>query len=111
MIYLPPGERQEGERNMKTAMLVAAGIAIGYFAYKYFTGHAGGKLNGRLHRSTADRKLAGVCGGIAEYLGIDPTVIRLVWALMVFGWGTGVLAYIVCALVLPEESAGETADR
>ena len=47
--------------------------------------------------------MAGVCGGIAEWLGIDPVIVRLVWALLVFGWGTGLIAYIVCALVLPEE--------
>ena len=88
---------------MTTIMTVAAGLAIGYFAYKYFAGSSGGKLNGRIHKSATDKKVAGVCGGIAEYLGVDPTIIRLVWALMIFGWGTGLLAYIICALVLPEE--------
>ena len=49
-----------------------------------------------------DKKIAGVCGGIAEYLNADPTIIRLAFALLVLGWGSGELAYIVCALVLPE---------
>ena len=56
---------------------------------------------------SADKKIAGVCGGIAEYLNADPTIIRLVFALMVLGWGTGVLAYIACALILPEGDGGE----
>ena len=43
-----------------------------------------------------------MCGGIAEYFGVDSTIIRLVFALLVVGWGTGILAYIVAALVLPE---------
>ena len=49
-----------------------------------------------------DKKIAGVCGGIAEYLNADPTIIRLAFALLVLGWGSGVMAYIICALVLPE---------
>lgn len=88
---------------MKTIMTIAAGIAIAYFAIQYFTSHQNGKITGRLHKSASDKKLAGVCGGLAEYLGIDPTIIRLAWALLIFGWGTGVMAYIVCAIVLPEE--------
>ena len=45
----------------------------------------------------------GVCGGIAEWLGVDPTVIRIAWAVLACGWGTGVLLYFICAFVLPEE--------
>ena len=88
---------------MKTIMTIAAGIAIAYFAVQYFTSHSSGKITGRLHKSATDKKLAGVCGGFAEYLGIDPTIIRLIWALLIFGWDTGLIAYIVCAIVLPEE--------
>ena len=88
---------------MKTIMSVAAGLAIGYFLYQFWVNGAKHETHGRLHKSGMDKKLAGVCGGIAEYFGIDPTVVRLVWALLIFGWGTGVVAYIVCALVLPEE--------
>lgn len=49
-----------------------------------------------------DRKLCGVCGGIAEYFGIDPTIVRLVWALTALFAGTGVLTYIIAALLMPE---------
>ena len=88
---------------MKTIMTVAAGLAIGYFVWQYIAGNKKGTTNGQIHKSARDKKLAGVCGGIAEWLGVDPMIIRLVWALLAFGWGTGVLAYIVCALILPEE--------
>ena len=88
---------------MKTIMSVAAGLAVGYFVYQYFVSSSRGTTHGRHHKSSRDKKIAGVCGGIAEYLGTDPTIIRLAWALMVFGWGSGVLAYIICALILPEE--------
>lgn len=57
----------------------------------------------RLYKSQTDKKICGVCGGIAEFFGIDPTVVRLIWALLIFCAGTGLLAYIVAALVLPEE--------
>ena len=50
-----------------------------------------------------DKKLCGVCGGIAEYFDIDPTVVRLIWVLLVLCAGTGVLAYIIAALVMPEK--------
>ena len=89
--------------NMKTLMTIVAGVAIGYFVFQYIAGSRKGTTNGRIHKSAKDRKLAGVCGGLAEYLGVDPTIIRLAWALLTLGWGTGVLAYIVCAFVLPEE--------
>ena len=57
----------------------------------------------KLYKSNSDKKIAGVCGGVAKYLNIDVTIIRLIWALLVVFAGTGVLAYIVCALVIPEE--------
>lgn len=53
-------------------------------------------------KKSYDRKLCGVCGGIAEYFNIDPTIVRLLWLLLVLCAGTGVLAYIIAALVMPE---------
>ena len=89
---------------MKWVMSIAAGLAIGYFVYQYILNNKDGeqKTTGRIHKSVKDKKIAGVCGGIAEYLNADPTIIRLAFALLVLGWGSGVLAYIVCALILPE---------
>ena len=57
----------------------------------------------KLYRSAADRKLAGVCGGIAKYLNIDPTVIRVLWAIVSLFAFIGVVAYIICAFIIPEE--------
>ena len=59
--------------------------------------------NKKLKKSRNDRKLCGVCGGFAEYLNLDPTIIRLVWAILVCAAGTGVLAYLVAAIIMPEE--------
>ena len=56
----------------------------------------------RLTRSNTDRKLAGVCAGIAEYFGIDPTLVRIGWVAFCLLGGSGVLAYILCALIIPE---------
>jgi len=55
----------------------------------------------RLYRSGKERILGGVCGGIAEYFNVDPTIIRLLWILFVFGFGTGILAYIIAWIIIP----------
>nr|WP_199038673.1 PspC domain-containing protein [Dyella sp. ASV24] len=56
----------------------------------------------RLHRSLTDRKIAGVCGGVAEYLGWDPTLVRLLWVILTLLGGSGVLIYMVLWIVMPE---------
>ena len=58
----------------------------------------------KLYKSNTDKKLAGVCGGIAEYLGIASTLVRLILAFAVLFAGVGVLAYIVAALVMPDKT-------
>lgn len=61
-------------------------------------------MNGRLYRSRDDRMLAGVAGGLAEMWDADPSLVRLVWALLViFTGGIALLVYIVMAIVVPEE--------
>lgn len=57
----------------------------------------------RLYLSNTNRKLAGVCGGIAEYFGIDPTIIRVLWIICSLCFGSGVLAYLICWLVIPKQ--------
>lgn len=57
----------------------------------------------RLIKSFSNRMISGVCGGIGEYFNIDPTVIRLIWAILTFcGLGSGILIYIIAAVVIPE---------
>lgn len=56
----------------------------------------------RLHKSD-NRMIAGVCGGIAEYFGIDPTLVRLAAVLLALFFGSGVLAYLVAALIIPKD--------
>jgi phage shock protein C len=55
----------------------------------------------KLYRSRTDRMIAGVCGGFGEYFNVDPTIIRLVWALLGLS-GTGILAYIIAWIIMPE---------
>ena len=57
----------------------------------------------RLYRSRTDKKLAGVCGGLGEYLNMDPTIIRLIWVLISLAAGSGLIAYLICALIIPEK--------
>lgn len=59
----------------------------------------------RLYRTEgSDAKLFGVCGGLAEYFDVDPTIVRVVVAVLVFAYGTGLLAYLICALCMPKKS-------
>ena len=60
-------------------------------------------MNKRLTKSNTDKKICGVCGGLAEYFGVDSTWVRLAAVVLVLGWGSGLLAYIVAALVMPED--------
>ena len=58
----------------------------------------------KLYRSNTDKMIAGVCGGLGKYFGVDPTLIRLIFALLVvFGVGSGILLYIILAIVMPLE--------
>ncbi len=56
----------------------------------------------RLYKSATNRVLCGVCGGIGEYLNIDPTVVRLLCLLLICGWGSGLIFYIIAAVIMPE---------
>ncbi|MEO8272592.1 MAG: PspC domain-containing protein [Chloroflexota bacterium] len=56
----------------------------------------------RLYRSRDDRMLFGVAGGMAEWMDLDPAIVRLVWALLILAGGVGLLLYIVAAIVIPE---------
>ena len=58
-------------------------------------------MNKKLYKSN-DKMIAGVCSGLGEYLNVDPTIVRLIWALVALS-GAGVLAYLVCALIIPEK--------
>ncbi len=63
-------------------------------------------MSKKLYRSQTNRKIAGVCGGIGEYVNLDPTVIRLIWVLLAFFAGTGLLAYLIAVLIIPENPNG-----
>ena len=58
----------------------------------------------RIYRVERVRKVAGVCGGIAEYINVDPTVVRLLWILLIFCAASGILAYLIAAIIMPSES-------
>ena len=56
----------------------------------------------RLYRSRKNRKIAGVCGGIGEYFDVDPVLIRLIAIVSVLTFGTGIIAYIIGIIIIPE---------
>jgi phage shock protein C len=57
----------------------------------------------KLYRSRSDRKIAGVCGGIAKYLEVDPTLVRLLWILFILVAGAGILGYLIAWIIVPIE--------
>ena len=58
----------------------------------------------RLCKIEQGKKLAGVCSGIAEYFNVDPTLVRIGWVIASFAFGCGLLAYIICAIIMPNKS-------
>ncbi|MDD6032410.1 MAG: PspC domain-containing protein [Oscillospiraceae bacterium] len=62
-------------------------------------------MNRRLYKSAESRMISGVCGGIAEYFSLDPTLIRLGWVVFCALGGSGILAYIIAAIIIPEPPA------
>ena len=60
-------------------------------------------MNKKLYRSRSNRVIAGVCGGLAQYLGVDPTVVRLIMALVTVVGGMSLLVYLIAWLIIPEE--------
>lgn len=54
----------------------------------------------RLYKSTKDRKICGVCGGVAEYFDVDPTIVRVIYVVLSLAYGGGILLYFICALIM-----------
>jgi phage shock protein C len=57
----------------------------------------------RLYRSRTDRKIAGICGGLGQYFGVDPVIFRIVWLLLLLGLGAGLVVYLILWLIIPTE--------
>ena len=58
----------------------------------------------QLMRSGRDKKIAGVCAGVANYFDIDPTIVRVIWGVLAFGYGAGIVAYIILWMIAPVAS-------
>lgn len=57
----------------------------------------------KLHLSSSDKKVAGVCGGLADYFGISSTLIRIILLVLLLCYGVGLMAYLICWLVMPKK--------
>jgi len=68
-------------------------------------------MSDRLHKSSTNRVMAGVCGGLGEYFGVDATIVRLLFVLLAIFHGIGVLAYIVLWIVMPRETSLDMTPR
>lgn len=60
----------------------------------------------RLFKSLQDKKICGVCGGLAEYFGLDANLVRLGWALLTVLGGSGIILYIIAAIIMPDPPTG-----
>lgn len=60
------------------------------------------KSERKLRKSNVDKKIFGVCGGIAEYFDIDSTVVRIIASFLILLWGSGIILYFICALIMPD---------
>ena len=58
----------------------------------------------QLMRSCLDKKIAGVCAGVAHYLDMDPTIVRVIWGVLAFCYGAGIVAYIILWIIAPVAS-------
>ena len=58
-------------------------------------------MNKKLYKSEDNKVLCGVCGGLGEFLGIDPTIIRLIWVVLAFAAGSGLLIHLLAAVIIP----------
>ena len=67
-------------------------------------------MDKKLYRNTSNKLIAGVCSGLAEYINIDPTVVRVIWAVTSLCAFVGVVAYAVCAFVIPEKPDTDIVD-
>lgn len=65
----------------------------------------------KLYKSADDRVLAGVCGGIGEYFGIDPVIVRLLVVVLTLAGGSGLIAYIIAAIIIPEKQGRKVSDQ
>ncbi|MEW6050854.1 MAG: PspC domain-containing protein [Candidatus Zixiibacteriota bacterium] len=65
----------------------------------------------RLYRSTTDKYIGGVCGGLAEYFNIDPSIVRIIAVLLVFAHGIGLLAYLISWIAIRKRPAGLPAEQ
>jgi len=67
-------------------------------------------MSKKLYRSRIDCKIGGVCGGLAEYFNIDPTIVRIIAVLLIFADGVGVLAYLIAWIIVPRSPVGSTGE-
>ena len=84
--------------------VIVVGIGLVIMASRGGTAFRGPQAGARLHKSRSDKWVDGVLGGLGHYLGLDPVLLRLAFiVLMLAGWGSLILAYIVMAIIVPRE--------
>lgn len=96
--HTEPG-KIEGGQEFERSVQILADAQRRVFTHPLIKGGIG--MEKRLYKSDVNKTFLGVCGGIGEYFNIDPTLIRLAWIIFCFAGGSGILAYIIAAVVIP----------
>jgi phage shock protein PspC (stress-responsive transcriptional regulator) len=106
-IYWPviPGVHVESRDLVPIGLMLVGAYILFTFARTAAT--QTGSSGKSLARSRVDRKLAGICGGIAEYFAVDSTLVRIIWVAGAFFYGSAILLYIILVLAIPEKSLEE----
>jgi phage shock protein PspC (stress-responsive transcriptional regulator) len=104
-------EEVDGTDYTNTTTASAAGASTAAADESVFTRTTGSKPRGRLYRDTNDKILGGVCSGIAHYFGVDPTIIRIILLILVFGAGTGIFLYLLLWIFVPKRPLEPTVSK
>ena len=91
------------ESNVRERHFVQHSLFIGTFAKDSYSFNRLSIMEKKLYRSNNDRMVGGVCGGIAEYFNIDSSLVRILWMVFTLMGGSGLLAYIICLIVIPSK--------
>jgi phage shock protein PspC (stress-responsive transcriptional regulator) len=97
-------EEFEGEDSSEPAAASGGGQQQNSGSHSQPNWQYAGEDGRRLYRADNDKILGGVCAGLANYMRLDPAIVRIIFALMTLGWGSGVLLYIILWIVLPKRS-------
>ncbi|MFH2020926.1 MAG: PspC domain-containing protein [archaeon] len=101
IVHLLKSNLKDTEKVLWTIIIIGLNV-VGVLLYLIFAKKMTDKKQKKLFRSTKNKVIAGVCGGLGEYFDVDPTIVRLVWVVFSLMGGAGILAYIIAWIIIPK---------